>query len=157
MPRRRPMSCSRIGRVCHVVRNATIGALGSATLIAFSVVATRPASHADATLHEVQYTVTADQQVSAAIYYRDVEPPNWADYSHNSYIYSPKAEADIGPGRRWAHAARLSDPGQWAMVAVTISGLSSAAPMFHCELAVDGVVVDANDGPNGALCSMRTW
>ncbi len=50
----------------------------------------------------------------------------------------------------------LANPGQWAMVAAT-SGLSPATPMFHSELAVDGVAVTSNDGPKGALCSLRSW
>ena len=27
----------------------------------------------------------------------------------------------------------------------------------HCELAVDGVVIDSNSGPKDALCALRQW
>jgi hypothetical protein len=72
------------------------------------------------------------------------------------YQFSPKVESDVGPDKPWVLEVMLRDPDQWAMVAAT-SGLSQATPMFRCELAVDGVVVDSNQGPNGALCSLRHW
>jgi hypothetical protein len=114
-------------------------------------------SHADEPgPHRVKYTVSAQIPVSAEIYYRDTDPPTWADYSHNPYVFSPKVEADVGPDRTWVLEVQLADPGQWAMVTAT-SGLSGPESMFHCELAVDGVVVASNDGPKGALCSVRHW
>ena len=48
-------------------------------------------------LHNVNYTVLAEQPFNVVIYYRDIDPPNWADYSHNPYVFSPKVEADVGP------------------------------------------------------------
>jgi hypothetical protein len=114
-------------------------------------------SHADEpVLHHVKYTVSVQNSLSADIYYRDTDPPTWADYSHDPYLFSPKVEADIGPERPWVLEAWLADPGQWAMVtATTVS--SGQASMFHCDLAIDGVVVDSNEGPKGALCSVRHW
>jgi hypothetical protein len=114
-------------------------------------------SHADEpVLHHVKYTVSVQNPRSADIYYRDTDPPTWADYSHDPYLFSPKVEADIGPERPWVLEAWLADPGQWAMVtATTVS--SGQASMFRCDLAIDGVVVDSNEGPKGALCSVRHW
>jgi hypothetical protein len=89
------------------------------------------------------------------IYYHDVDPPNWADYSHNSYVFTPKVEADVGPDRQWNLDVQLANPNDWAMVAASAEpGLS---PNVHCVLAVDGVVVATNQGPKGALCSIRNW
>ena len=34
-------------------------------------------------LHNVHYTVWAEQPFNVVIYYRDTDPPNWADYSHD--------------------------------------------------------------------------
>lgn len=110
----------------------------------------------DPVLHHVRYTVTTSEPFYADIYYRDTDPPNFAEYSHDPYVFSPKVEVDIGPDAPWIFDAMLIDPYQWAMVAAT-SGSTSASPMFHCELAVDGVVVATKDGPNGALCSQRVW
>jgi hypothetical protein len=115
-----------------------------------------PATAEMPVLHHVKYTVTSETPTHAKIYYRDTDPPSWADYSHNPYLYSPRAEADIGPGQVWVFETMLADPQQWAMVTAT-SGLAPVTPMFGCELAVDGVVVTSNYGPKGALCALRHW
>jgi len=107
-------------------------------------------------LHHVTYTVTAERPVNADIYFRDTDPPSWAEYSHNPYQFSPKVEADVGPGIRWTHHVMLAAPDHWAMVSAT-SGLSPATPHVHCELAVDGAVVATGNGAKGALCSLRHW
>lgn len=120
------------------------------------VTGTAPAAVADDALHDVTYTVFTEQPFFADIYYRDAQPPNFADYSHNPYVFSPKIEADLGPDRPWVLTVRLADPQSWAMVLGT-SGLSPNPPGFHCTLAVDGAVVVSNSGPKGALCSPRHW
>ena len=108
-------------------------------------------------MHQVTYSVFAELPFRAAdIYYRDTEPANWSDYSHDPYVFSPKVEADVGPTQKWVLNVQLANPEEWAMVAAT-SGLSKAPPNFHCVLAVDGVVVAENSGPKGALCSLRHW
>lgn len=110
----------------------------------------------DPVLHEVTYTVSTDRPFFAEIYYRDTDPPDFAEYSHNPYLYSPNVEADIGPDRPWVLTVRLADPQQWSMVLGT-SGRSPNPPTFHCSLAVDGTVVVTDSGPRGALCSLRHW
>lgn len=107
-------------------------------------------------LHDVTYTVYTDTPFFADIYYRDTDPPSYADYSHNPYEFSPKAEADLGPDRPWVLTVKLADPQFWAMV-VTTSGRSPDPPNFHCTLAVDGTVLVTDSGPKGALCSLRHW
>lgn len=106
--------------------------------------------------HPVVYTVTAAVPVTADIYYRDTDPPTWADYSHNPYEFSPKARVEVGPDKPWVLHATLIDPARWAMVTAT-SGRLPAEPMFRCELSVDGVLVATADGPKGALCALRHW
>ncbi len=105
----------------------------------------------------VTYTVTTQIPVSADIYYRNVDPPTWADYSHNPYVFSPKVSVELGPGRPWILHASLLNPDRWAMVTATSGRAPGGEPMFHCELAVDGVVVATADGPKGALCALRHW
>ncbi len=107
-------------------------------------------------MHSVTYTVYTDSPFHADIYYRDAEPPNFADYSHNPYLFSPKVEADLGPGQPWVLNVSLANPEFWAMVTAT-SGRSPNPPTFHCTLAVDGTVVTSNSGAKGALCSLRHW
>jgi len=109
-----------------------------------------------APMHDVTYTVSTDEPFHADIYYRDTEPASFADYSHDPYMFSPRVEADLGPGAPWVLTVRLANPQQWAMVTAT-SGRSANPPTFHCTLAVDGAVVVSNSGAKGALCSLRRW
>lgn len=111
---------------------------------------------ADDATHHVKYTVTATRSTSADIYYRDTDPANFAEYSHNPYLFSPKTEAEIGPNQPWVLDVTLTDPKNWAMVVAT-SGWSSSTPGLQCQLEVDGVVLATNQGPKGALCSIRSW
>jgi len=140
------------------MRLAAIGLrIGSALAVAATaVIAAGPAAADPPVLHDVTYTVYTDSPFPADIYYRDAEPPNFADYSHNPYQFSPKIEADIGPDKPWVLTVRLANPEYWAMVTAT-SGQSPTPPNFHCTLAVDGAVVASNSGAKGALCSLRHW
>ena len=81
----------------------------------------------------------AEQPFNVAIYYRDIDPPNWADYSHNPYQFSPKVEADVGPNQQWNLDVGLANPDEWAMVVASTGGESTKTPNIHCALAVDGV------------------
>ncbi|WP_137149767.1 hypothetical protein [Mycolicibacterium sp. CR10] len=127
---------------------------------ASAVVAGAPAG-AQPALHHVRYTVGASQDiVNAEIYYREVDPPNWAEYSHNPYLYSPNVEANLGPGKAWTFDAMLANPDQWAMVVVSLPTATTVPlgdPGFVCELRVDDVVVATDSGIKGALCSLRPW
>ena len=108
-------------------------------------------------LHTVQYTVFSEIPFpNAEIYYRDIDPPSFAEYSHNPYVYSPKIETNIGPHQMWTLNVQLANPDQWAMVAATATE-TKLTPNFHCVLAVDGNVVSTDQGPKGALCSIRNW
>ncbi len=132
-------------------------ALGSALMLAIAgLTLTNATSSAEPPLHHVKYTVITEQPYYAEIYYRDTDPANFADYSHNPYIFSPNVEADIGPGQPWVREAWLADPYHWAMVTAT-SGLDPVTPNFSCTLEVDGGLVATDAGPKGALCSIRHW
>jgi hypothetical protein len=133
----------------------TVGGLASLCALSVAVLATTPTASA-VDLHHVRYTITSETPWLTDIYYHDTEPANWADYSHDPYVFSPKVEAQVGPGKPWALDVMLADPSQWAMVVAT-SGLDPVTPNFHCTLEVDGVVVKTAEGPKGALCSTRGW
>jgi hypothetical protein len=114
------------------------------------------ADEGDPVMHHIKYSVWSDTPVFADIYYRDTDPPTFADYSHDPYQYSPNVEADVGPDKQWILDVMLADPNQWAMVIGTKP--RAANPIgFHCVLAVDGQVVVVNSGEKGALCSIRHW
>jgi hypothetical protein len=136
-------------------RQTLLGIASSLTVAAANFVAT---AHADdpPPAHRVKYTVTAADPAHADIYYLDNEPPHFAAWSHNPFEWTPNVKADVGPGKPWVFELMLANPEQWAMVSAS-NGLSPAHPNFHCELAVDGVVVVSKDGPKGALCSLRNW
>lgn len=132
-----------------------LAAIGTSLVLAAGAGA-GPVAAEGPVLHAVTYTVYTDTPFAADIYYRDSEPPNFADYSHNPYLFSPKVEADLGPDRPWVLNVQLADPQFWAMVLGT-SGRSPNPPTFHCTLAVDGTVVVSNSGAKGALCALRHW
>ncbi len=92
---------------------------GSAIALAAVCVASSSApAGAEEPMHQVTYSVFSELPFRAAdIYYRDSEPANWADYSHDPYVFSPKVEADIGPpGKKWVLNVQLANPptsGRW--------------------------------------------
>jgi hypothetical protein len=137
---------------------ALAGVVPTALLLIAGAGLALPAANAEGpVLHNVKYTVFSEVPfANAQIYYRDVDPPNFADYSHNPFVFSPTVNATVGPNQMWTLDVALANPDQWAMV--TVSSLDSPQrPNFHCVLSVDGAVVATNQGPKGALCSIRNW
>lgn len=132
--------------------------LGGVALVAALATAT-PAGADDPAPHRVRYLVSATQTAQALVYYREVQPPNFGEYSHNPYQYSPRADVTVGPNQPWIFETTLADPQDWAMVVVSLPGMHPelASPGFVCELRVDDVVVATDAGTKGALCSLRTW
>jgi hypothetical protein len=138
-----------------------LGVLSATALVAACGAFGTPVAAADddppPPAHNVHYTVWAEQPFNVSIYYRDVDPPDWAAYSNNPYQFSPKVEADVGPNQQWNLDVPLVNPDEWAMVVAGTGGVSTKTPNIHCVLAVDGVVVATHQGPKGALCSIRNW
>jgi len=56
-----------------------------------------PAAAEDPVMHDVTYTVYTETPFYSEIYYRDFEPADFADYSHNPYLFSPNVEAIWDP------------------------------------------------------------
>lgn len=132
-----------------------------AGLLTASAVMAGGTAAAQPQMHHVKYTVGASQDiVNAEIYYREKDPPNWAEYSHNPYLYTPNQEATLGPNKPWVFETWLADPNQWSMVVVGLPTETTpplVEPGFVCELRVDDVVVATDSGLRGALCSQRPW
>lgn len=136
---------------------AALGVVSAMLLATSSATAALTIARADApVMHNVKYTVSAANPIYADIYYLDQEPPVFSDYSHNPYQFVPNIQADIAPGKPWTYELVLANPDQWAFFTAS-TGPEPGTPMFHCDLAVDGVVVASNDGPRGVLCSIRHW
>src|SRR2546430_10492224 len=108
----------------------------SAMAVATALSTVSPSRADEAGLHHVKYTVSAHNPTSADIYYRDADPPTWADYSHDPYVFSPKVEADIGPDTAWVLEAWLADPGQWGRVQAP-SGMAFDRPELPCRFLGD--------------------
>ncbi|BBX46364.1 hypothetical protein GCM10009641_49500 [Mycobacterium cookii] len=133
------------------------GTIAIAALSAASALVAVPARADDPPMHEVKYVITAASPIWADIYYLDQDPGKFSNYSHNPYQFTPNVQADIAPGHPWVSPpVMLANPDQYAMVAVS-TGTEPGTPMFHCALIVDGVVKASQDGPKGALCSLRNW
>jgi hypothetical protein len=141
------------------MRFPRILALACAPLLAATGVGAGTAisrADSDPVMHAVKYSIWTETPVYAEIYYHDTDPPTFADYSHNPYQFSPNVEATVGPDKQWVLDVQLANPDEWAMVVGTVF-LAPSAANFHCVLAVDGKVVVSNQGPKGALCSIRHW
>jgi hypothetical protein len=103
--------------------------------------------------HKVTYTVTTTSELSANIYYINADPPNQA--VANTPEYMPAARVVVSPDAPWVLETTLNDPNQWAFVSA--SGGLRVNPDFHCEIAVDGQVVQSQQGGSGVQCSLRPW
>ena len=136
--------------VVRPVLGATLAMLLTATGFA------EPSRADDPVWHNVRYTVSVANPIYADLYYLDQQPDKFSDYSHNPYQFTPNVQADIAPGHPWVHDVSLSQPEEYAMVSVSV-GTEPGTPRFHCDLAVDGVVVVSKDGDRGVLCSIRNW
>lgn len=140
-------------------RQVAGSSLVAGMVFAAALAAAIPAGADDTAPHRVRYSVSSTETAQAYIYYREVQPPNFGEYSHNPYQYSPKADVIIGPGQPWIFDTTLANPEDWAMVVVSLPAMHPApgAPGFVCELRIDDVVVATDAGTKGALCSLRTW
>src|SRR5690349_10408744 len=107
------------------------GCLTLAALMTVAVVSPTATAQADdpppPPLRQVKYTVWTEQPYNGAeVFYRDTDPPNWGEYSHNPYLYSPNVEANLGPDNKWTLDVGLANPDSWAMVIGTTASDSAA-------------------------------
>jgi hypothetical protein len=136
-----------------------VAALGMTVGVAAGMVAGAAGAHADPATapgsHTVTYTVVAQSELNAQIYYLATEPPSRADFEADSSKYLTNVKVPLRPGVPWVFETALADPAQWALVSA--SGALRVPPNFRCEIAVDGVAVVASDGGSGTQCAMRAW
>jgi hypothetical protein len=142
--------------VTNIGKSALGAVLAMLSATGYTTFTAAPSQANDPVMHHVRYTVTAARPIYADIYYLDQQPPVFSDYSHDPYRFTPNVQADIAPGHPWRSEVLLSNPDQYAMVSASV-GTEPGTPQFHCDLAVDGVVVASQDGPKGVLCSLRQW
>ena len=147
------------------VRKVTSGVLRSgcaATLAAAAAVAVTPAtSYADPAGHQVTYTVTSPNNLTATVQYMNSDPPSQAAYNAHSSQYMNNVQAPLSGGQPVVYSTTLANPNQWAIV--TASGIlhwpdsGNGPAAFHCEIAVDGQVVVKQDATSAVTCATRPW
>ena len=96
-----------------------------------------PAATADdVPLHHVRYTVSSDTPVAAHIYYRQADPPDWGVYSHDPYVWSPRADAQLGPDQPpWVFDTMLATGALLVPIGIALFGLAMRhTPMFGPRL-----------------------
>ena len=103
------------------VRNVT-KVVALATFAAASAVAVIPAtSHADPAGHEVTYTITSPNNLTATVQYMNTDPPSQAAYNADSSKFMTNVQAPLSAGQPAVYTATLANPNQWAIV--TASGV----------------------------------
>jgi hypothetical protein len=122
---------------------------------------TSATSHADPAGHQVTYTVTSPNTLTATVQYMNSDPPSQAAYNSDSSKYMTNVQAPLSGGAPAVYTATLANPNQWAIVSASgilhwpDSGNGPAA--FHCEIAVDGQVVVKQDATSAVTCATRPW
>jgi hypothetical protein len=132
-----------------------ISAVALATLAAAAGVAVAPGtSHADG--HQVTYTVTSPNNLTATVNYVSSDPPSQAAYNADPSKFTTGVQAPLSGGAPVTYTATLANPNQYA--SITASGMlhwpdsGNGPAQFHCEIAVDGQVVAHADATTTVTC-----
>jgi hypothetical protein len=135
--------------------NATARVGAALFVAAAGLAATHATSSADPGAHQVRYTVTTTSALQAQIYDMATEPPSQSAFNADSSPYLINVRVPVSPEAPWVYETTLNDTTQWAIVSA--SGGLRVNPEFHCEIAVDGVVVVSEQGGSGVQCALRPW
>ncbi|OBI92274.1 hypothetical protein [Mycobacterium sp. 1245805.9] len=129
--------------------------ISAAALAAAAGLAFTPAiSHADG--HQVTYTVTSPNNLTATVSYVSSDPPSQAAYSADPSKFTTSVQAPLSGGAPVTYTATLANPNQFATI--TASGMlhwpdsGNGPAQFHCEIAVDGQVVAHADATTTVTC-----
>jgi hypothetical protein len=135
-----------------------ISAVASATFAAAAAAAVIPATaHADA--HQVTYTVSSPNNLTATVNYVSSDPPSQAAYNADPSKFMTSVQAPLSGGAPVTYTATLANPAQWA--SITASGMlhwpdsGNGPAQFHCEIAVDGQVVAHQDATTTVTCAAK--
>ncbi len=126
---------------------------------AAGVILAQATAHADG--HQVTYTVSSPNNLTATVQYMNSDPPNQAAYNADSSKYMTNVQAPLSGGQPVVYSTTLANPNQWAIV--TASGIlhwpdsGNGPASLHCEIAVDGQVVVKQDATSAVTCATRPW
>lgn len=145
------------------VQTVTSRVAGSACAATFAaallVAATSATAHADPAGHQVTYTVTSPNNLTATVNYVSSDPPSQAAYNADPSKFMTNVQAPLSGGQSAVYTATLANPNQWA--SITASGMlrwpdsGNGPASFHCEIAVDGQVVAQQDATTTVTCAAR--
>ena len=106
---------------------------------------------------QVRYTLTSAGDGDFDLFYLVSQPPSMAAYNADAYSFVKREEVHLAAGVPWVFETTLADP-QWAILTVssTTHG-GQAAPNPHCDIAIDGQIAVAQDGPYNLQCQLTKW
>ena len=142
------------------VRTVTSGVSrrGLAAAFALAAVMILPPARAHADGHQVTYTVTSPNNLTATVNYVSSDPPSQAAYNADPSKFSTSVQAPLSGGAPVTYTATLANPNQYA--SITASGMlhwpdsGNGPAQFHCEIAVDGQVVVHQDATTTVTCRL---
>ena len=142
------------------VRTVTSGVSrrGLAAAFALAAVMILPPAGAHADGHQVTYTVTSPNNLTATVSYVSSDPPSQAAYNADPSKFSTSVQAPLSGGAPVTYTATLANPNQYA--SITASGMlhwpdsGNGPAQVHCEIAVDGQVVVHQDATTTVTCRL---
>src|ERR1700742_3547080 len=118
-------------------------------IVAATVILGPATAIADPAGHQVTYTVTSPNNLTATVNYVSSDPPSQAAYNADSSNFSTSVQVPLSGGQPVVYTGTIAFPIQWT--SFTASGMlpwpdwGNVPASFHCETAVDGQVVVKQD------------
>ena len=128
-------------------------------IVAATVILGPATAIADPAGHQVTYTVTSPNNLTATVNYVSSDPPSQAAYNADPSKFMTNVQAPLSGGTPVTYSTTLANPNQWATI--TASGMlhlpdsGNGPASFHCEIAVDGQVVVKQDATTTVTCAAR--
>lgn len=132
--------------------------VGAVLISGAALVATAGVAHAEpAAGHQVRYTLTSTAPYDFQVLYLTAQPADKAAYNADAYSYVKRETINVAPDRPFVFETTLADP-QWAILQVSSTTKGGVgAPNPHCDVAVDGQVIVAQDAPYSVVCQGSQW
>ncbi len=105
----------------------------------------------------VKYTLVSAGAYEFDLFYLTSQPPSMAAFNADAYAFAKREKVTLAPGVPWVFETTLADP-QWAILTASSPAKGGqAAPNAHCDIAVDGQVLAAQDDPHNVRCQLSQW
>lgn len=132
--------------------------VGAVLISGAALVATTGVAHAEPSAgHQVRYTLTSTAPYDFQVLYLTAQPADKAAYNADAYSYVKRETINVAPDRPFVFETTLADP-QWAILQVSSTTKGGVgAPNPHCDVAVDGQILVAQDAPYSVVCQGSQW